>query len=200
MISLDLQSGCYHIDICADHQTFLGFAWKFSGVTKFTYFVFAVLPFGLASAPFISKFCLETLEKYWRIHGISVALFLDDDQLIDSDQAPVQRQLCVSDLIYEKSVLLPLTISPIGLLVRLLSGYVQYGTLFTDLFEFRVDACLVLRTELKECPKNVLWCLLENQHPSWVSLFPPVQCQGTFPELLPDIILQDWDSKFSLDQ
>ena len=35
--------------------------------------------------------CLETLEKYWRIHEISVALFLDDDWLIDSDQAPVQR-------------------------------------------------------------------------------------------------------------
>jgi len=45
------------------------------------------LPFGLASAPFIFIKCLETLEKYWRIHGISVALFLDDDWLIDSDQA-----------------------------------------------------------------------------------------------------------------
>jgi len=95
MISLDLYSGYYHIDICPDHQTFLGFAWKFSGVTKFTYFVFTALPFGLASAPFIFTKCLETLEKYWRIHGISVALFLDDDWLIDSDQASACAALAV---------------------------------------------------------------------------------------------------------
>ena len=41
-----------------DHQTFLGFAWKFSGDTEFRYFVFTVLPFGLASAPFIFTTCL----------------------------------------------------------------------------------------------------------------------------------------------
>ena len=86
MISFDLKSGYHHIDICPDHQTFLGFAWKFSGDTKFRYFVFTVLPFGLASAPFIFTKCLKPLEKYWRIHGISVALFLDDGWLTDSDQ------------------------------------------------------------------------------------------------------------------
>ena len=78
MISFDLKSGYHHIDICPDHQTFLGFAWKFSGDTKFRYFVFTVLPFGLASAAFIFTKCLKPLEKYWRIHGISVAIFLDD--------------------------------------------------------------------------------------------------------------------------
>ena len=51
-ISFDLQSGYHHIDIWPEHQTFLGFAWKFSGDTKFRYFVFTVSPFGLASAPF----------------------------------------------------------------------------------------------------------------------------------------------------
>ena len=74
MISFDLKSSYHHIDICPDHQTFLGFAWKFSDDTKFRYFVFTVLPFGLASAPFIFTKCLKLLEKYWRIHGISVAL------------------------------------------------------------------------------------------------------------------------------
>ena len=82
MISFDLKSGYHHIDICPDHQTFLGFAWKFSGDTKFRYFVFTVLPFGLASAPFIFTKCLKPHEKYWRIHGISVAIFLDDGWLI----------------------------------------------------------------------------------------------------------------------
>ena len=85
MISFDLQGSYHHIDICPD-QTFLGFAWKFSSDTKFRYFVFTVLPFGLASAPFIFTKCLKPLEKYWRIHGISVAIFLDDGWLIDSDQ------------------------------------------------------------------------------------------------------------------
>ena len=51
-ISFDLQSVYHHIDIWPEHQTFLGFAWKFSGDTKFRYFVFTVSPFGLASAPF----------------------------------------------------------------------------------------------------------------------------------------------------
>ena len=35
MISFDLKSGYYHIDIHPSHQTFLGFAWKCSGDTKF---------------------------------------------------------------------------------------------------------------------------------------------------------------------
>ena len=74
MISFDLKSG-YHIDIHPDHQTFLGFAWKFSGDTKFRYFVFSVLPFGLASAPFIFTKCLRPLEKYWRIQGVNIVLF-----------------------------------------------------------------------------------------------------------------------------
>ena len=85
MILLDLKSGYHHIDICPDHQTFLGFTWKFSGDTNFRYFVFTVLPFGLASTPFIFTKCLKPLKKYWRIHGISVALFLDNGWLIDSD-------------------------------------------------------------------------------------------------------------------
>ena len=38
MISFDLKSGYHHIVICPDHQTFLGFAWKFSGDTKYLLF------------------------------------------------------------------------------------------------------------------------------------------------------------------
>ena len=83
MISFDLKSSYHHIDICPDHQTFLGFAWKFSGDTEFRYnFIFTVLPFGLASAPFIFTKCLKPLERR-RIHGISVALFLDDGCMVN---------------------------------------------------------------------------------------------------------------------
>ena len=103
MISFDLKSGYHHIDICADHRTFLGFAWKFSGDTKFRYFVFTVLPFGLASAPFIfTTKCLKPLEKYWRIHGISVAIFLDDGWLIEADQfSCAALAVCVRSDLYK---------------------------------------------------------------------------------------------------
>ena len=44
----DLKSGYHHVDVCAEHQTYLDFSWRFSGVLR--YFTFAVLPFGLSSA------------------------------------------------------------------------------------------------------------------------------------------------------
>ena len=82
--------------------TFLGFAWKFSGDTKFWYFVFTVLSFGLASAPFIFIKCLKPLEKYWRIHGISVAIFLDDGWLIEADQfSCAALAVCVRSDLYK---------------------------------------------------------------------------------------------------
>ena len=46
----DLKSGYHHVDICLDHQKYLGFAWPFSGVVR--YFTFTVLSFGLSSACF----------------------------------------------------------------------------------------------------------------------------------------------------
>ena len=82
MISFDLKSGYHHVDIHEDHQCFLGFSWKFrNGVTR--YFVFTVLPFGLSSAPHIFTKVLKPLEKYWRVFGFNIALFLDDGFLLD---------------------------------------------------------------------------------------------------------------------
>ena len=85
MFSFDLKSGYHHIDIHPDQQTFLGFAWKFPGEISCRYFVFTVLPFGLSSTPYISTKCLKPVEKYWRIYGVNIALFLDDGWLIDFD-------------------------------------------------------------------------------------------------------------------
>ena len=42
------------------------------------YFVFTVLPFGLSSAPHIFTKVLKPLEKYWRVFGFNIALFLDE--------------------------------------------------------------------------------------------------------------------------
>jgi len=45
---LDYRSGYHHVNIFLSHQKFLGFHWTSQGQKK--WFVFSVLPFGLASA------------------------------------------------------------------------------------------------------------------------------------------------------
>ena len=47
----DLKSGYHHLDILEGHQKYLGFSWCINGMQR--YFVFTVLVFGLATAPFI---------------------------------------------------------------------------------------------------------------------------------------------------
>ena len=42
----DISQGYHYIDVDEQHQKYLGFSWKIKGQTK--YFVFTVLPFGLA--------------------------------------------------------------------------------------------------------------------------------------------------------
>ena len=49
----DLKQGYHHVDIFKEHQKYLGFSWAINGKKKF--FIFTVLPFGLASAPFIFR-------------------------------------------------------------------------------------------------------------------------------------------------
>ena len=46
----DLRSGYHYVYVCVEHQTCLGFSWRFNGVPR--YFTFAVLPFGLSRACF----------------------------------------------------------------------------------------------------------------------------------------------------
>ena len=49
MFSFDLKSEYHHIEIASEHQTFLGFSWKFHQAEGFQYFVFLVLPVGLST-------------------------------------------------------------------------------------------------------------------------------------------------------
>ena len=72
----DIKSGYHHINILEAHQKYLAFAWDFEGVTK--YFVFTVLVFGLASAPFVFTKVVKVLIKYWGASGIRIFGYVDD--------------------------------------------------------------------------------------------------------------------------
>ncbi len=72
----DMKSGYHHVEIRTSDQTYLGFAWDLGSGRQF--FVFTVLPFGLASAPFLFTKLFRPLVRYWRSLGFIVALYLDD--------------------------------------------------------------------------------------------------------------------------
>ena len=74
--TFDLKSGYHHIAIHEDDIGYLGFAWDFNGVTKF--FVFTVLPFGLAPASYVFTKMLRPFIKKWRGQGIRSIIYLDD--------------------------------------------------------------------------------------------------------------------------
>jgi len=78
MFSFDLKIGYHNVDIAQEHQTFLGFSWRAADSIKEIFDVFTVLPFGLSSAPYVFTKVLKPLEKYWRVQGLCIAIFLDD--------------------------------------------------------------------------------------------------------------------------
>ena len=72
LFSFDLKSGYHHVDIAEIHTKYLSIAWGGK------YFVFTVLPFGLASACYIFTKLLRPLVRYWRAQGLRVVVYLDD--------------------------------------------------------------------------------------------------------------------------
>ena len=76
MFSFDLKAGYHHVDIHEKHWQYLGFAWEKGGEPK--YYVFVVLPFGLATACYWFTKLLRPLTKYWRGQGLRVIIYLDD--------------------------------------------------------------------------------------------------------------------------
>ena len=76
MFTFDLKSGYHHVDICPGHQTYLGFSWVKGGSKKF--YVFTVLPFGLATACCGFTKMLKPFVKFWRGKGIKVVVYLDN--------------------------------------------------------------------------------------------------------------------------
>ena len=118
MFSFDLKSGYHHLDIHKDYQKYLGFKWEFDGIEK--YFVFTVLPFGLATAGHIFTKTLRCLVSHWRSLSINIVLYLDDgicfakDALIaKSHSAIVKTDLEKSGLVsnIEKSIWEPVQIT-----------------------------------------------------------------------------------------
>ncbi|VDH99277.1 Hypothetical predicted protein [Mytilus galloprovincialis] len=72
----DLKSAYHHIEIREEHKQYLGFSWIIDGVAN--YFVFNVLPFGIASAGHIFTKVLKEVVKYWRKQGLKIIMYLDD--------------------------------------------------------------------------------------------------------------------------
>ena len=72
----DIKSGFHHIDILEAHKKYLGFSWEFDG--KIRYYVFSVLVFGLATAPFVFTKVVRVLIKHWRSLAIRIFAFIDD--------------------------------------------------------------------------------------------------------------------------
>ncbi|VDH97494.1 Hypothetical predicted protein [Mytilus galloprovincialis] len=66
-----------------DHQTYLGFSWKFQNTTK--YFKFSALPFGLSTAAHVFSKVLRPVVKHWRSQGLRVILYLDDGWGVESN-------------------------------------------------------------------------------------------------------------------
>ena len=76
MFSFDLKAGYHQVDIHKEYWQYLGFAWDNGGVPK--YYVFGVLPFGLANACYLFTKLLRPLTKYWRGQGLHAIIYLDD--------------------------------------------------------------------------------------------------------------------------
>ena len=127
----DMKSGYHHVDICPDHQQFLGFQWSLKS-TKMLNFCFTVLPFGLSSAPYLFTKLFRPLVAHWRALDFRIVLFLDDgagcEHTYDaacSVSASVRRDLISAGVVpnVEKSVWDPVQILEwIGLIWNFAEG------------------------------------------------------------------------------
>ena len=76
LIKFDLKSGYHHVDIFPGHHKYLGFRWDTNSETN--YYVFTVLPFGLATACYLFTKLMRPLVRYWRGRGLKAIVYLDD--------------------------------------------------------------------------------------------------------------------------
>jgi len=72
MFACDLLSGYYQCEMHEDAWTYLGFQWEGS------YYVFRVLPFGLASAPWAFTKMMREVAAPLRAKGVKLLVYLDD--------------------------------------------------------------------------------------------------------------------------
>ena len=76
VFKFDLKSGYHHISIYKSHWKYLGFAWNVGREPR--YYVFTVLPFGLATACYTFTKVVRPLVRYWRGQGLRAVVYLDD--------------------------------------------------------------------------------------------------------------------------
>ena len=89
VITFDLKSAYHHIRIFPEHTTYLGFSWVICGKTR--YFVYRVLPFGLATAGFIFTKVAKHFVKYIREKGHKLVMYLDDGLAGASSESDVRK-------------------------------------------------------------------------------------------------------------
>ena len=77
----------------------MGFAWKLDGVTQ--YFVFTVLPFGLATACYVFTKLMRPLVRRWRGKGLRAIVYIDDGIVAvkGKDKAVTASQQVQKDLL-----------------------------------------------------------------------------------------------------
>lgn len=84
--SIDLKRGHHHVDIYELHRHYLGFSWEVHETIQ--YYMFTVLPFGLASA---CHELLRLLIRYWWDKGLRALFYLDDGIVAVSGEAEVKE-------------------------------------------------------------------------------------------------------------
>lgn len=72
LFQFDIKSAYPHVRVNPDHWGMLGLEWEGR------WFVYTVLPFGLATAPFIFTKLMRVPLGYWRERGVRVMTMLDD--------------------------------------------------------------------------------------------------------------------------
>ena len=75
--TFDLKLGYHHVDIHVDFWPHLGFSWGVHTTRKF--YMFKVLPFGLASACYVFTKLLRPFVKKWRSEGIRAIVYMDTE-------------------------------------------------------------------------------------------------------------------------
>ena len=76
-VTFDLKSRYHHISINPDHVGYLGYSWTYED-GRVRYFVFVVLPFGLATASYVFTKIVRPLVKKWRGEGLRCVVYIDD--------------------------------------------------------------------------------------------------------------------------
>ena len=133
LFGFDLKSGYHHVDIVPRHRPYLGFAYN-DHQGRVRYFMFNVMPFGLAPAGFVFTKLLRVLIKLWRSNSIRIVTFFDDGISADCgyEEAVANSNTVKQDLLLagyipnaRKSSWDPVAIFTwLGFIYNLISGYI----------------------------------------------------------------------------